>query len=375
MTAPAPAPTRGAPRGGPLRPGARALRRRLEAAITGAWLARGPLAAALWPLSLAYGAVVALRRLAYRHGLAPVERLPRPVVVIGNRIAGGAGKTPTVLAVLAHLRARGWRPGLVSRGHGRHEHGLVAVERSTPPAACGDEPLLLRLRGGAPVVVGADRVAAARALLAAYPEVDLVLADDGLQHLRLGRDVEVVVFDARGAGNGWLLPAGPLREPLDAPGAAGRVLTLYNGDAPSTPRPGFRAWRGLAGAVGLADWWTGRPASRGALEGLRGQRPLACAGIAQPARFFAQLREAGLDIEPLPLPDHADFAALPWPAEAADVIVTEKDAVKLAPERLARERPGTRVWVAPLDFEPEPAFFAELDTALAPHRAPRRREG
>ena len=373
----APRPPAGPSSAGPSRStgAARPGRTRLEDRLTRAWLSRGPLARARWPRSLLYGAVVALRRLGYRSGLARTERLSRPVLVVGNRVAGGAGKTPTALAQVGQHGERGWRPGVVSRGHGRREHGLVAVERSTPASACGDEPLLLRLRGGAPVVVGEDRVAAARALLAAYPDVDVVVADDGLQHLRLGRELEVLVFDARGAGNGWLLPAGPLREPLDAPSSAPRVLTLYNADAPSTPRPGFRAWRQLAGAVALADWWAGRPASPQALEALRGRRPVACAGIAQPARFFGLLRDAGVDIEPLPLADHADYAELPWPAEARDVVLTEKDAAKLAPARVARERPATRVWVAPLDFAPEPAFFAALDTALAPHRPPRRSEG
>lgn len=347
----------------------------LEAELTAAWLQRGPAAFALWPVSLLYRGLVAVRRLAYRMRLMPSVRLPRPVLIVGNRIVGGAGKTPTLMALIAHLQRQGWRPGVVSRGHGRSEHGIVAVTATTPPRAAGDEPLLIRLRGGAPVVVGADRVAAARALLIAYPEVDVVLADDGLQHLRLQRDVEVVVFDARGAGNGWLLPAGPLREPLTVSSSARASLLLYNAPAPSTALPGFMAQRGLTGVVALGDWWRGRPATPAHLAALSGRPLWACAAIAQPHAFFALLRSHGLTFETLVLADHAPFDVLPWPADAADVIVTEKDAVKLSAERVARERPASRVWVAPLDFSPEPAFLAALDAALAPHRAPVHAEG
>ncbi|MBA3590009.1 MAG: tetraacyldisaccharide 4'-kinase [Methylibium sp.] len=347
----------------------------LEAKITAAWLHRGALASALWPVSLLYRGLVALRRLAYRLRLLRSARLARPVLVVGNRVAGGAGKTPTVIALLAHLQAQGWRPGVVSRGYGRSAHGLVAVTTATPPQAAGDEPLLIRLRSGVPVVVGADRVAAARALLAAYPEVDLLVCDDGLQHLRLQRDVEVVVFDARGAGNGWLLPAGPLREPLTAQSAAATSLLLYNAPEPSTSLPGFVAQRSLTGAVMLDDWWRGRPATAACLSALRGRSLWACAGVAQPQAFFALLRAQGLAFEALALPDHSALDMLPWPADAFDVIVTEKDAVKLTAERVARERPATKVWVAPLDFSPEPAFLAALDAALAPHRRVARAEG
>jgi len=350
--------------------GAAAPRRaRTEARLLRLWQDRGPLARALWPLSLLYGALTALRRAAYRARWLRSERLPRPVLVVGNRIAGGAGKTPTVIALLAHLRAAGWRPGVISRGHGGALRGVLEVRPDTPAAQAGDEPLLIRLRAQVPVVVGVDRVAAGLTLLAAHPELNLIVADDGLQHLRLARDVEVVVFDARGAGNGWLLPAGPLREPVDARGAAPTTLVLYNAAAPSTPLPGACAEARLAGAVALDAWWRGEGASAGALHALRGQRVVACAGVAQPQRFFDQLRAAGLSIDELRPGDHARYDTLPWPADAADVLVTEKDAVKLDPARIAHERPGCRVWVAPLDFSPEPAFLAALDAALAPHAA------
>lgn len=329
-----------------------------------AWTARGGLAAALLPLAALFGALVALRRALYRLGWRRAQALDVPVVVVGNLIAGGAGKTPTVLAVVRLLQQRGYTPAIVSRGHGRDGAGVLEVHADTPVAHCGDEPLLLRLRAGVPVFVGHDRVAAARALRQAHPRVDVLVSDDGLQHLRLARDAQVIVFDERGAGNGWLLPAGPLREPLPAT-LPPRSVVLYNAAAPSTPLPGWTAQRRLAGAVALADWWRGTAAAPAVLAALAGRPLLAAAGIAQPERFFAMLRAHGLEVMPLPLPDHHDYANIPWPTDAADVIVTEKDAVKLRPERTGT----TRVWVAALDFAPEGGFDAAL-IALLPARLP-----
>ncbi|HEY0858325.1 MAG TPA: tetraacyldisaccharide 4'-kinase, partial [Albitalea sp.] len=192
-----------------------------------AWGSRGPLACALLPLALLYGAVAALRRSLYRVGVLRARRVGVPVVVVGNLIAGGAGKTPTVQAVVAALRSQGWCPGVISRGYGRSDEGpVVHVGGNTPSEQAGDEPLLLHIRAGVPVVVARDRVAAAQALLSVHPEVDVIVSDDGLQHLRLARDVQLIVFDERGAGNGWLLPAGPLREPLPRR-VPPRTLVLY----------------------------------------------------------------------------------------------------------------------------------------------------
>ncbi len=338
-------------------------------ALQRVWLNRGPWARALWPVAALYGALTALRRMLYRTGWLRATELPVPVVVIGNLIAGGAGKTPTVMAVVQLLRARGHVPGIVSRGHGRRDAGCVLVQRTTPAEQCGDEPLLLHLRTGAPVCVGRDRVAAAGLLLAQHPQVDVIVSDDGLQHLALARIAQVLVFDARGAGNGWLLPAGPLRErlPVHVPP---RTVVLYNAPSASTPLPGTLAHAQLAGVVPLAAWWSGEPASMRALGSLceradaGGARVVAAAGLAHPQRFFSMLGEAGLRIAPLPLPDHYPYpagTALPWPADTADVVVTEKDAVKLAPAAMG----ATRVWVATLDFRPDAAFDAAL-LALLP---------
>lgn len=313
------------------------------------------------PLAWLFGLLTALRRVLYRLGLLRTRRLPAPVIVVGNLIAGGAGKTPTTLALIELLRREGWQPAVVSRGHGRSSQGIVQVEADTLARECGDEPLLLHLRGRVPVCVGADRVAAAEAVLARHPATDIVVCDDGLQHLRLARDVQLIVFDERGAGNGWLQPAGPLREALPRR-VPQRSIVLYNATQPSTPLPGHVARRGLAGAASLADWWAGAAPTLATLEALRGRPVLAAAGVARPQRFFAMLREAGLTIVEHPLPDHHDFATLAWPAGSSDVIVTEKDAVKIRPERIG----GVRVWVAALDFGFPAAFERELLALLPP---------
>lgn len=308
-----------------------------------------------------YAAAGAARAALYGIGVLRTTRVGVPVVVVGNLIAGGAGKTPVVIAVVAALRRAGYTPGIVSRGYGGSATGEHEVTRASAVGECGDEPLLLQLRTGAPVVVGRDRVAAVRHLRERHPRTDIVVTDDGLQHVALGRDVQVLVFDERGVGNGWLLPAGPLRErlPRDTPTAS---LVVYNAPGRSTPLPGHLAHRQLGGAVALADWWAGRPATAQTLAGLRGRPLVAAAGLARPERFFAMLRDAGLEIEPLPLPDHHDFARLPWTDTTPDVIVTEKDAVKLDPVRTG----STRVWVAPLDLRLDADFDAALIALLPP---------
>ena len=335
----------------------------LEAALQRAWLHRGALALALWPLSMILRLLVGLRKSLYMLGLRKPVSLPVPVVVVGNLIAGGAGKTPTVMAVVRCLQAAGRSPGVISRGYGRQADAppVLEVQPDSPAARVGDEPLLLRLRLNVPVFVGADRVAVASALLRSHPGVDVLVSDDGLQHLRLPRAAQVVVFDERGAGNGWMLPAGPLREPL-AKQAPPQTVILYNAPQPTTPWPGHLATRRVSGLIGLADWWAGRPATMAALTALiaEGKPVIAAAGVSQPERFFGMLRAAGLDITPLPLPDHHAYATLPWPSDAPHVVVTEKDAVKLRPEQFAAGPASTRVWVAPLDFCGDASF----DTAL-----------
>lgn len=332
---------------------------RIESALARVWWRDSPGAAAraLWPLSLLYRFVSAWRRLAYAIGWRRAERAPRPLIVVGNLVAGGAGKTPTVIALVQALRQAGWTPGIISRGHGRRGREAAAVRADSPAAEVGDEPLLLHLRTRAPVWVARRRIEAARGLCAAHAGVDVLVADDGLQHLALARELQVIVFDERGIGNGWMLPAGPLRQPMPRHVPVNSHV-LYNARRPSTPWPGAIATRQLAGAVRLQDWWRGAPASLQALHALRGRPVLAAAGMAVPERFFAMLREAGLQPTALPLPDHHGFEQLPWPPDTPDVLVTEKDAVKLPSESAGT----TRVWVVALDFQlPEDFSAAVLD--------------
>jgi tetraacyldisaccharide 4'-kinase len=318
------------------------------------WLQRGVLAWLLWPLSLLYGALTALRRAVYQAGWARAERLPVPVIVVGNVVAGGAGKTPVTLAVVEHLKARGWQPGIVSRGYGRTSDDCRAVTPGADPRQVGDEPLLLRRRADVPVFVARQRAEAARALLAAHPGCDVLVCDDGLQHLPLARDVEIAVFDARGIGNGWLLPAGPLREPWPRP----VDLVLQTEPAPALALPPgaafFQAQRTLADTALRAD------GTRVPLAELRGQPLTALAGIARPETFFAMLRAAGLTLaDTMALPDHCDFSSLPRrPDQDGELICTEKDAVKLwslQPSALA----------VPLLLDVPAAFYTALDERLA----------
>ncbi|WP_374676394.1 tetraacyldisaccharide 4'-kinase [Ideonella sp.] len=328
--------------------------------------APGAGSALLRPLAWLYGL---LARRAAAAGRRQARRpADRPVLVVGNLIVGGAGKTPTTLALIDTLRQAGWRPGVVSRGYGRQVQALVHVGPDTPVSEAGDEPLLIHRRTGVPVVVSRDRVAAGEALCERHPEVDLIVADDGLQHHRLARDVQVLVFDARGVGNGLLLPAGPLREPLPTR-LPPHTLVLYNADAPSTPLPGACALRQLGGVQTLDEWWAARaagaPRAARPVSDLRGRRLLAVAGIGEPERFFRMLEAHGLQVDRLPLPDHARLSPLPWPAGTPEVVLTEKDAVKLAPGAVPS---GTRVWVATLDFALPPGFTDALLGALAEAR-------
>jgi tetraacyldisaccharide 4'-kinase len=334
--------------------------------LTRQWAGARPslVARLLQPLSWLYAALAGAHRALYASGLRQAQRAPVPLLVVGNLVAGGAGKTPTVMALVDLLRQQGWTPGVISRGHGRRGRGVAAVDRRSDAAEVGDEPLLIHLRTGAPVVVAADRAAAAQALCRAHPEVDLLLADDGLQHHRLHHDIAVLVFDERGAGNGLRLPAGPLRQALPRR-LPPHWRVLYTAARPSTALPGCTGQRRLRSLQPLADWWAGQaPPGDGGWAALRGRRVLAAAGLARPEPFFVMLEAQGLQIDRLPLSDHHAFDPLPWPPGTTELIVTEKDAVKLRPERLA----GTRVWVARLDFEPEPAFAETLRTLCAPFK-------
>ncbi len=329
---------------------------RLEALLQRHWWLAQPsaLMRLLWPLSLIYGVLARRSRLHTRPQRGPAV----PVLVVGNLVVGGAGKTPALIALVQAFQAAGRRPGVVSRGHGRQGDGVCAVTATASAHAVGDEPLLIHRRTGVPVWVGRDRSAAALALCEAHPEVDVLLSDDGLQHRRLRRDAELLVFDDRGVGNGLLLPAGPLREPLPQQ-AAPQQRVLYTGQRVSTALPGARGQRRLARAWPLEAWLrqdSGAAVDLTALTKLCGRPLLAVAGLAAPQKFFDMLNAKGLRFDALPLPDHHAYATLPWPPATTDVLTTEKDAVKLDPAALR----GTRVWVLPLDFQLPPGLAAEL---------------
>lgn len=332
------------------------LLQRVRDGLLAAWFQPGPHLGStlLAPLAWLYARMQTRARAAQEREAARTGAPGRPVVVVGNLIVGGAGKTPTTLAIIRALLEAGHRPGVVSRGHGRQGKGVIEVQVDADPQSVGDEPLLIRRRSGIPVVVGSNRFAAARRLLEAHPLIDVIVCDDGLQHRRLKRDVEVVVFDERGVGNGRLLPAGPLREPF-VPSPPPGTLVLYNHHHPSTAWPGFCAQRRLSGAWPLGQWLAGqgRPCP---LAELQGRPLLAMAGIAVPERFFAALEDAGLTIQRLPMPDHHRYTDVPWPAGTPEVITTEKDAVKLS----AAATLGVKVWVVGLDLLLPPAFVADL---------------
>ena len=313
------------------------------------WQRRGPLAWLLWPFSLLLGALVLFRQGLYLSGFLRRESLPVPVIVVGNVVAGGAGKTPVVMALVQHLQARGLRPGVISRGYGRQTQDCREVLPASAAQDVGDEPALIQRRTGAPVFVAARRIDAARALLARHPDTRVLVSDDGLQHLSLARDIEICVFDDRGIGNGFLLPAGPLREPWPRP----VDLVLHSGARPAFT--GYRSQRTLADHALRAD------GSRVELATLAhsSQPLLALAAIAQPQAFFAMLQARGLSLaQTQALPDHYDFDSWSRPSDKDyTLICTEKDAIKLwhrHPDALA----------VPLEFMPEPGFFAAFDRLL-----------
>jgi tetraacyldisaccharide 4'-kinase len=317
------------------------------------WQDRNALALALAPLSWLFCALVAVRRWLYRGGALRVQHIDRPLAVVGNLTVGGTGKTPLVIALVEVLRARGLQSGVVSRGYGgKASNWPQPVSGESDPREVGEEPVLIAARSGCPVWVGPDRPGAARALLDAHPEVDVVLSDDGLQHYALGRDVELLVIDGqRGLGNGLCLPAGPLREP------ASRMrevdLTVVNGAA----RPG--AWRMDLEPGGLRNLVD--PERR--LEpDASGHRVHAVAGIGNPERFFRSLERLGWNIDRHPFPDHHAFT----PHDLAfdddrPVVMTEKDAIKC--RRFAR----VSHWFLPVSARLDDRMVDELLGLLRKH--------
>jgi tetraacyldisaccharide 4'-kinase len=297
-----------------------------------AWWSKRGFVAALWlPLAGLFFAVSALRRAAYRAGWLRSERLAVPVIVVGNIAAGGSGKTPVVIWLAAALKARGFTPGILSRGYGGSASMPTAVQADSDPAQVGDEPVLLASRTACPLWVGRDRVAAGRALLAAHPEVNVLLTDDGLQHYRLQRSAEIVVLDETILGNAWPLPAGPLREPISRLASAsllicnGAISACLKSRLPPVPQADMRL-------EARQFYRLGPPAEKRGAADFSGQRLHALAGIGNPERFFTTLRGLGLKLESArAFPDHHAFTEADLRLPAGEVLLlTEKDAVKCA---------------------------------------------
>ncbi len=315
-------------------------------------------------LAAIYGFVVGLRQTAYRQGWLRTHRISVPVVVVGNRTVGGSGKTPLVIALVEHLRANGWKPGVVSRGYGRSSRGQRVVDASTRPDEGGDEPVLIARRCNVPVVVHADRVAAARKLIELG--CDVVVADDGLQHYRLQRDFEIEVVEAgRRYGNEFLLPAGPLREPLgDQLFTCSRMQVRNGTDARPLDWPD-----GVAGYhfYLIGDSLVNCENRSEPLSSWHGRRVHAVAGIGHPQRFFDSLRLHGLDPVPHAFPDHHVYTAddLQFD-EPLPIVMTEKDWVKCTSFLPAD------AWMLPVQAECSDglltAFLTQFEDATGHHR-------
>jgi tetraacyldisaccharide 4'-kinase len=312
----------------------------IEIFLTRTWLSRGLAAWLLWPISLVFGAIIAIRRCLFKVGVFEQTRLPVPVIVVGNIYVGGTGKTPLVIWLSRQLREQGFVPGVISRGYGGDASRVVEINAQMSPDDIGDEPLLILQRAGVPLVVGRNRVSAARALLNAHPEVNVIISDDGLQHYALGRDIEILLFDERGIGNGWLLPAGPLREPV-------------------TRRFDFRVLNGLESVgknsfsmqlVGQhAEQLINRANTKALKELPENLSIAAAAGIGNPERFFTMLKQLGVNVqEHIALPDHFDYSSNPFESLKVDIIlITEKDAVKCSRRNGLADDP--RLWVVPVE--------------------------
>lgn len=313
----------------------------------------------LVPVSWLFRVFVALRRAAYRHEWCKTEHLSVPVIIVGNLTVGGSGKTPLVMHLVERLHAMGWRPGVVSRGYGGADHRPRRVDPAPYPDDCGDEPALVALRCRCPVAVGGDRVAAARLLVS---DCDVVIADDGLQHYPLGRDVEIAVIDGdMGLGNGRPLPAGPLREPAyrlrevdfvavrdgdgsaDIPGALRQRAEIH----------GFRVTAGASRQLV-------EPESTRPLPDWTGVSVHAVAGIGVPERFFGQLDDLGIDLERHAFADHHRFTPTDLAfGDDAPILMTEKDAIK------CRSFADERVWVVPVNVEDTTGLVTAVSARLA----------
>jgi len=322
----------------------------IESVLLTAWQRRGVIACLLWPLSFIFNLLIVTRLALYALGIFRITILPVPVIVVGNIFVGGTGKTPLVIWIIQLLQEQGWKPAVISRGYGSSAQQVRAVEKNSHANEVGDEPLLIAKRTGVPVFIGRDRAAAGLALLQAHPNVNIIISDDGLQHYALGRNIEIQLSDSRGNGNGWLLPAGPLREP------ATRQSDFY---VVNTTEENA----GDAYAMQLVPVDAERLSDRTQRKSLRDfsfvQSVAAVAGIGHPERFFTTLRSHGISLTTTQaLPDHFDYATNPFAdIEASAILITEKDAVKCMQHNAIAN--DARLWVVPVQ--------AHVDASLAKH--------
>ena len=367
------------------------------------WHRITPLHLILFPVSLLFRLLAALRRALYRSGILPSHKLPVPVIVVGNISVGGTGKTPLTLALAQQLVGRGWHPLIVSRGYGGAAQQPQQVETSSDAQQVGDEPLLMARRELCPVWIGQDRVAAARTALQAHPQCDVVLCDDGLQHYRLQRDVEVAVIDgARGFGNGLMLPAGPLREPvsrlqrvdavvMNGPARSPDGTTSHSSRLPKNgnqvagylPNPLPQAGEGAneslrefvfnrGGEISPGQYamhLSGdifhnllEPSNKVSAGHFHATNNHAVAGIGHPQRYFKHLQARGISFTPHPFPDHHPYLDTDLAFSDCDaILLTEKDAVKCA------EFADARYWVLRVDATTDPALIDLILRKITPH--------
>ena len=348
------------------------------------WEKRGLKALLLWPASVLFGWLTTLRKALYGMGILRSQTISLPLVIVGNIRVGGTGKTPTVLAIAKALHLQGFKPGIISRGYqSKSSNARTAPEEVTPessPIEHGDEPCYMAQELAdqkIPLMVHSHRVNAAKALMIKHPEVNVIISDDGLQHYKLkrwparegGRDIELVVRDARGEGNQWLMPAGPLREKSDrardftlnivsAEATASKALPPYFQDAPNFVLP-----------VKIDQLYQlTSPSRRMALNEITQlldpdeaaeKQLLAAAGLGNPKKFFDLLRSTGLKFHEMALPDHFDFSINPFKENTAKVIlITEKDAVKC--KQLNDYKDDERIWVLPITVDLPKDFVAQM---------------
>ena len=341
------------------------LRTNIEHWLQRQWQKRGVWAWSMAPLALLFGLILKVRAMLRQHRFAH-RSFSIPVVIVGNIYIGGTGKTPVVIALVKQLRALGWNPGVISRGYGTRIGDKPLVGQGHLEASLfGDEPTLIARESGAPIAVHPDRRTAYFCLLERHPEIDVVISDDGLQHLRLHREIEIVVQDDRGIGNGWLLPAGPLREPACRLNTVQAIITRTEVSAPPPASKLSTLTRETAASLRIVQF---RNLASGQLLDLQSflslvkeRKVTAVAGIANPSRFFTSLHKQGIELsEPRALADHFTFNDSPFKSISADMIlITAKDAVKC--EKMTDQR----LWVAEAEMTfSDPDFLTWLDHLL-----------